>query len=145
MLTSDQAADIRKGDSLSLSFRNVICDMTAENVVPSPDGEHVLIVAKCSKNLLDIEGARMQRAVLLHNIYSGFQLPAEAVHVVDGVTGVYVLEGSQVVFKPITILYQAEGYYLVETSTTNRKLLFTNDEVIITGKNLFDGKVIKNR
>ena len=67
-------------------------------------------------------------------------------------TGVYCRVGAAARFKPVDILYQGEDYYLVSPapdrmgslSETGRELrtLRNGDEVVVTAKDLYDGKVI---
>ncbi len=108
----------------------------------SADGSQVLIKMECNVPLPDISVERQQRITVISDRYEGFRVPSAGMRVEDGVTGVYVLEGSQAVFKPVEIIYTAEDYYLVKGSDTDRDELFTNDAVIIGGKGLYDGKVI---
>ena len=59
--------------------------------------------------------------------------------------GVYILRGGIVYFRNIEIVYQGVGYYLVKPSSENdneHTYIRENDMVIISGKNLFDGRVL---
>ena len=59
----------------------------------------------------------------------------------EGVTGVYVLVGQQIVFKPVEFLkFEGELAYIRPVSGSNTVTQY--DEIIISGKNLFDGKII---
>ena len=75
----------------------------------------------------------------------------------EGLTGVYVLSGKRVVFKPIKILYHADNHVMAtaaiyyksngeidEEKTPDLPVLEAYDRVIVKGKNLYDGKVINN-
>ena len=73
--------------------------------------------------------------------YTGLQVNSKAVRFVDGEKGVYVLSGSVVHFVPVNIIYSTDSYCICETETTGVRLKLY-DEVIIKGKNLYDGKVI---
>lgn len=63
------------------------------------------------------------------------------------VQGVYVLHGSELIFKEISIAYSASDYVLCNPSP-NEGVLFSGktielyDQVVIKGDNLYDGKVI---
>ena len=90
-----------------------------------------------------------QSASLIHESYSGIRVPTEALRVEDGVTGVYCLVGMQAVFKPVDVVYQGSGYYLVEpskkeddTENTSSSRLRVGDSIIITAEELYNGKVI---
>lgn len=61
--------------------------------------------------------------------------------------GVYVLHGSELIFKEISITYSASDYVLCNPAPAE-KVLFSGetlelyDQVVIKGDNLYDGKVI---
>ena len=55
----------------------------------------------------------------------------------------------QAVFKPVDVVYQGSGYYLVEpskkeddTENTSSSRLRVGDSIIITAEELYNGKVI---
>lgn len=64
------------------------------------------------------------------------------------VQGVYVLHGSELIFKEIVINYSGKDYVLCETEP-NEGVLFSGetlqlyDQVVVKGDNLYDGKVIQ--
>ncbi len=118
-------------------------EMTAARRVYAADGQRALILLSCDIPLADVSVARDQRASVVTASYEGFRVPAEGLRVEDGVSGVYVLEGVRAVFKPVEILLNGEGYYLVRASDSDRGALFTNDEVIVSGTDLADGKVVR--
>ena len=73
----------------------------------------------------------------------------------EGLTGVYVLSGKRVVFKPIKILYHADNHVMAAAAvyyksngeidtekTPDMPQLEAYDRVIVKGKNLYDRKVI---
>ena len=69
----------------------------------------------------------------------------------DGGAGVYCLVGMQAVFKPVEVIYQGSGYYLVEpakkadnTENTGSSRLRAGDTLLITAEELYDGKVIED-
>ena len=79
--------------------------------------------------------------------YTGFQIPVSAVRVVDGITGVYVLDGSTVAFRPISSLVVTDGYYIVETNPDadppeGYQWLAQHENLIIEGRALYHGKVL---
>jgi hypothetical protein len=60
----------------------------------------------------------------------------------EDVTGVYVLIGQQVVFKPVNFVKYEGDFAYVTPITGSSNALSEYDEVIYSGKNLFDGKII---
>jgi hypothetical protein len=78
-------------------------------------------------------------------------VPTAAVRIVDGQKGVYVLIGSQSVFKPMEVidgayLYSQTDYVLAKQKDPlleKRMPLVVNDEVIVKAKDLYNGKIVK--
>jgi len=62
------------------------------------------------------------------------------------VTGVYAIMGLEARFKPVEVLYTGENYVLLESAARSDQetlRLRPGDEIIITAKELFDGKVVR--
>ena len=75
--------------------------------------------------------------------YEGIRISNKSVRVVDGQTGVYIVQGSVVKFRLIEIVYATDTFTLCkqkDASDSNAIRLY--DEVIEKGKNLYDGKYI---
>ena len=82
---------------------------------------------------------------------SGLRISASALRVVDGVTGVYVVQGSKVVFKTTEVLYSYGGYCVCAVPTDpnypdetdiayhSKTRLSLHDAVITEGSGLYDG------
>ena len=91
--------------------------------------------------------SRTQTVQLRTAEYTGFQIPVSAVRVVDGITGVYVLDGSTVAFRPISTLVVSGGYYIAETDPQQDppdgyQWLAQHENLITEGRALYDGKVL---
>ena len=74
--------------------------------------------------------------------YSGLKVPRSALRVVDSKRGVYVLTGMQVKFVEVNVLFTYGDYMICEKQTSDSTVLRLYDEVIVKGKNLYDGKII---
>lgn len=101
--------------------------------------------------------SRVQKLELIEAEYTGLRVPVGAVRIVDGVTGVYVLDGSTVRFRAISVLYRGDGVCIVDPDPDGAKgdedeedqddgtktpWLGLHDNLIVSGKGLFDGKVV---
>jgi hypothetical protein len=82
-------------------------------------------------------------ADLIFSTTTGLRIPAAAVRVQEGVTGVYCVSGLRAVFKPVTILGQAENYYIAAVDAANSRALKAGDEVIVAAGELYNGKVVR--
>lgn len=121
-------------------------------------GENVAVVFKCTRMNEALSSLRKEKAEITVKTYEGFRISNEAlVENSDGLTGVYVLSGKRVVFKPIQILYHADNHVIAREAvyykdngeidtekTPSLPQLEAYDRVIVKGKNLYDGKVINN-
>ena len=74
--------------------------------------------------------------------YDGLRVPSSALRVVDSKRGVYVLTGMQVKFVDVNVLYKDDSYMICEKQTSDESVLRLYDEVIVKGKNLYDGKIV---
>ncbi|HWP80571.1 MAG TPA: HlyD family efflux transporter periplasmic adaptor subunit [Candidatus Acidoferrum sp.] len=86
---------------------------------------------------------RQQTAGIILTSYEGLCVNNEARRVVDGVTGVYVLAGMEMTFKPIETLYTTDSYTIVKWEPNKSGALRLYDEVILTGKEIYDGKIVQ--
>lgn len=138
----EHADAVTVGDEFDVIIHGGKYELEVSSKTLSIDGSEALIIMRCDLPLTDISISREQRVTVICESYEGFKVPSEAIRVENGVTGVYVLEGTQAVYKPLEIIYSGEEYYLAKASTDDRSKLFLNDAVIIGGKDLYDGKVV---
>ena len=85
---------------------------------------------------------RQQTAGIILTTYEGLCVNNEARRVVDGVTGVYVLSGMEMTFKPIEALYTTDAYTIVKWESNKPGALKLYDEIILSGKEIYDGKIV---
>ena len=89
---------------------------------------------------------RRQTVEVVCQSYSGYQVPVASVRMVDGVKGVYILDGSVVRFREVVTLYENNGYFVVEekdpADESQYKRLGLYDLVITKGRDLYEGKII---
>ena len=76
--------------------------------------------------------------------YSGLKIPRKALRVVDSKRGVYVVNGMQINFVPVNILYNNDDWVIIsEKITDGVSTIKLYDELIISGRNLYDNKVVR--
>jgi hypothetical protein len=90
----------------------------------------------------ELASTRWLDLTVVYEEYEGLKVDNRAIRVVDGVKGVYVLTASQVKFVEVTVLWTGENYTIVERKNSDSKVLRIYDEIIVKGKNLYDGKII---
>jgi len=92
---------------------------------------------------------RSQPVEIVFESYSGIKVPAAAIRVVDGKIGVYTLNGTVVRFKTTTVLYEESGYCYCKAPYDDRidhlskTALSLYDPVIVSGRDLYEGKIVK--
>ncbi len=146
------AGAYRTGRRVTVRFpREVAQDlvMKVHRVSDTENGQK-LVVFSCDKYLPEVTQLRRQSASIIHASYSGIRVPSEALRVEENVTGVYCLVGLQAGFKPVDVVYQGKGYYLVSpkkksdnTENQSSTRLRVGDLVLITAEELYDGKVVQ--
>lgn len=144
-IPAEYANTLRLGDSLSVQFIQGLAatiSMEVERISDEENGQCVLVLS-CDTFLSDITALRQQSVNLVFNSYSGLRVPKAAVRMVDGETGVYILEGTSPKWKPITILGDIGDNYVVENNKESTDNLWPGDEIIVNAAGLEDGKVVE--
>ena len=100
------------------------------------------MVFSCNYVNGDLAAMRQKEMTAVLETYSGLQVNSKAIRFVDGKKGVYVLSGSTINFVPVNVLYSTDSYCICEEQTTGLRIRLY-DEIVIKGKNLYDGKVVE--
>ena len=127
---------------------------TVVRVEEDANGGPALVVLKCDYINDETVNLRTETAQISFARYEGVCIEQSAVHIVtdeegNQVTGVYVKYGNTVEFKRIDPIFENDHYVIVpaktrigsdENSMKNEVLLY--DEIIVSGKDLYDGKLL---
>lgn len=102
------------------------------------------VILRANEMNEDITHLRFEEVQIVKNEYTGYRVSNTAIRTVEGENGVYVLSGNRVKFRKIKILYSTEEYSVVEKISPEEEpgYLGIYDEIIIKGKDLYDGKVV---
>ncbi len=168
-ITADEATNLTLwGDNVTLDFSDA-----SSNTVPASiykitqtnNSDKALVILQCTYMDEALSEIRQEPVEIGMGTYSGLRVSKKAIHddYVERVTydendkehreskkvqGVYVLYGSEVQFKEISIIYAGNDYVLCDPEPAE-DVLFSDetvslyDQVITEGDNLYDGKVIK--
>lgn len=110
--------------------------------ISEPVDGQVAVVFACNTALADTLAMREATAEVVYTEYTGIRVPLKAVHIdEDGGTYVYTITAGQLEEKPVQIIYQTGDYCLVARGTESNSLRAGN-EIVVSGKNLADGKVV---
>jgi hypothetical protein len=116
--------------------------------VSQADRNEVILVFKNDKIPEKFNFLRRQKTQIIRSDYTGLKVSKEALRIVDGYEGVYVLIGNVINFKRCDKICESDGYYLIslsdplENENTQYSYLQMYDSVIVEGKELYHGKMI---
>lgn len=129
--------------------------VTVDSIGPEENGR-VVVTFRSTSYLPQMTLLRQQSAQAVRTTYSGIRVPKEALRAarfvqnedgtqtVEETLGIYCVVGVEARFKPVEVLYNGDGFVLVQAVETGSETtrLRPGDTVIITAKDLFDGKVL---
>ncbi len=114
-----------------------------EKIKVSDNKNEALVVFSCNTMNGELATTRYSKMTVITEKHTGIRISNKAIRVVDGKTGVYIVQGSIVKFKPVEIIYTTDTFSVCKVDETNStSSLRLYDEVIEKGKNLYDGKYI---
>lgn len=147
-LPEEQASYLKSQGAVTLRFAKGFDQNIRMQVVSvsAPEDGQAAVTLSCRKYLAQTTLLRHQATDVILRTYEGLRVPSNALRVSEeGVTGVYCVDGSTAAFRPVTVLYQGQGYALVQPAegASDTQTLRVGDEVIATAGALSDGKVIR--
>lgn len=125
-------------------------DMTVERI-SDPENGKVVVVLSSKEFLSDTTLLREQTVSLVYSSVTGIRIPKNALYQnEEGQWGVYAVVGARAEFKPVDIVDDEEDYYLVRAvavapgdNNEAKRSLRAGDEIILSGEELYDGKVVR--
>lgn len=143
-VTLNQSLNFKEGDSLwvNTSLKSAPqLPVTVKKINISENGTDAVIIFACSNMNSELASMRSGPMTVVNREYSGLKVPKKALRVVDSVRGVYVVSGMQVKFVAVDIIHSTDDYILCKKSDSDGSLRLY-DQVVVRGKNLYDGKII---
>jgi len=148
LLPYEKTAHLTVGKSYSVAFPyagELSLSMTLSRAVR--DGDTMMLVFSTGRMPENFSYTRLQPAVITDNAYTGLRVPASAVRAVDGVTGVYVLEGGVVHYRAVRLLAEGEDWCLLDAAPADEPpaglfWLRQNEIVITKGRGLYEGRIL---
>jgi len=134
-----------EGKTVTLKFDDKKLPDVSAKIIKKAKAENgkVLLVMECATNIADFTKVRDVEADIVVETYSGLRVPQKSLRVNEGNEGVYCLIDSQVKFKRIEKLFEKEGYAIVKYDTSDTKSLLLYDEIVVSGKELTNKKIVK--
>lgn len=139
--------EIKIGETITVALPLVDNnEIPAKVVALNKLGEKTALILQCSNMNSEIAALRRETAQIRLKKYEGIRISSKAIRKEGDQTGVYALVGNVIKFRRVNILYESADFAVVEQLDTslwgNYDYLHLYDEVIVSGKNLFDGKVV---
>ena len=159
-MSADQAKALRdSGGTMTLRFaKGVEQDQTVTLYAVGPEEQgRVVVTFRGAYNMAQVTLLRRQSAQLIWRTVAGIRVPNEALRAANTKVdqegnrttveslGVYCVVGMEARFKPVEVLYSGDGFVLVRSTAASDQeslRLRPGDEIIISAKDLYDGKVV---
>ncbi len=152
------AENYRDGQIVPITFQysnNKELDMTLERRIARTDIDRTVLVFS-TKNIPEgFDFSRCQTVELPKRTYEGIRVSSSAIRMQDGVTGVYVVVGTKVVFKEAEVIYNYGGYSICsipknpaypnrhDIAYSSKTRLSLHDAVVVNGTDIYDGMRLK--
>ena len=153
----NDSLQFKTGDSLKILTGITNCpeiSVKVDRINMSVAEDKAVVIFSCNQINSELSTIRTAPMTVVKNSYSGLKVSSKALRFKneqepspDGtggsspVTGVYVLTGMTAHFVPVNIIYSSSGYAICELSKEDGSLKLY-DEIIVKGKNIYDGKII---
>lgn len=167
-VTADQAFSLSNGSTnvtikMPYAFSG---DIPAKVVKVNQESDQSdgVVILQCSYMDADLSKIRAETVQIGLNTYEGIRVSKDALHN-DYVTytyedesgntveeqklvqGVYVKYGSKLIFKQVSILYAGNDFVICDTSPEegvlyNGQTVELYDQIVVSGGNLYDGKIV---
>lgn len=128
-----------------LNAQSTEVTLTLSALLTDEESGRIAAVFTADRMPTGMDFTRFQSVSVVISTYDGYEVPAEALRILDGVTGVYVLHGSVVQFREIQSEFSGDGYIFTPAdfeSDSEYKPLSFYDRVVVKGKDLYVGKII---
>lgn len=101
------------------------------------------VVFRCAYMSEDLSDIREETAQLLLVRHTGLRVPKRAIVIDDEMqAGVYIRSGNVAAFRKINQLYSEPADYVICEVMDQSGYLQLYDDIIVSGKGLYDGKTI---
>ena len=147
-ITTEESRSYTEGYTYTVIFpynSDLRISMILDRMILQADDDRVVLVFRTNTIPEHFSFLRRQTVQIVTNTWKGYKVPLSAVRIIDGVQGVYILEGYIVEFRRIEPLCEIDGYFICRENNGSEEdadLLEMYDHIIINGKNLYPGKII---
>ena len=147
-ITTEESRSYTEGYTYTVIFpynSDIRISMILDRMILQADDDRVVLVFRTNTIPEHFSFLRRQTVQIVTETWEGYKVPLSAVRIVDGVEGVYILEGYIVEFRRIEPMCEIDGYFICRENNGSEEdadMLEMYDHIIINGKNLYSGKII---
>lgn len=146
VMDSSVVAPFKPGDKVSVVLSSdasvVINASVVSKNVESVTAEKTALILSCDEMNDKLSNLRNEKVEIRLSDYTGLRIDNRAIKIEDGKKGVYALVGNKIVFRAIEEIYSGDGFVIAKMNNENAENVQLYDNVIIQGKDLYDGKFI---
>lgn len=144
---NDFAATFVLNRQYSVAVNGEALSVTLERTVRQDDTNQTALIFSSLSLIESLAMKRITSMTLTVETHEGFKIPTSAYTIYRGVPGVFILKGFVVQFREISVVYRKDSMLIADPSPDEKsglfKLLSENDNIIIKGEDLYDGKIIQ--
>lgn len=130
VIDTDDIFFVNEKITLSFSSLNERHTAVVDSITPTGNGNEAIIILTCEELNSEIAGLRTADVELIFDEHTGIKASRSAIRFVDGVKGVYVLEGESLHFKKLDVIYEGDDYVLSK-NTSDNDYLNLYDKIIL--------------
>ncbi len=141
----DMAEDMTVGDSIDIRFPDVDIRTINGKVskISSEEKGYVVVVVESNKYIDKIYSSSKVKIELIKHHHEGYKIPSKSIRIIDGRAGVYVIRNNRARFMPVEIIYNSKEWVIADEKSDENSSIKLYDELIISGKDLYDNKVVR--
>jgi len=107
-----------------------------ESFTPVDENNNYKIVLSCDRLNYFLVQNRVEKVNIILNEYSGIKIPRKAINFQDGVRGVYVALGENIIFKKLDMIFECEDFILSK-NTDDSNYVLLHDQIIFEEEKKF--------
>ncbi len=141
----NESVKYKVGDKLTLKTTlksSPELDVTVEKINTSKNDNTAVLIFSSTQMNSELASIRKGSMTIINNTYEGLKIPTKALRFQDEKTGVFVRSGTTLKFVGVKVIYRTDEYIICERQVSNDTVLRLYDDVVVKGRQLYDGKVV---
>lgn len=145
IVPAETADDMNVGDPIDIRFPDIDIRTISGTVskISSDEGGNVVVVVESNKCIDKIYSISKVQVELIKHHHEGYKIPSKSIRIIDGRAGVYVIRNNRARFMPVEIIYNSKEWVIAAEHTDENASVKLYDELIISGKDLYENKVVR--